>query len=81
MTEELSFEGAIDKLERTVDKLESGNLSLAESLSEFETGVKLVRFCSSKLEDAEEKIEIIKQDAKGIKIKPYKLEREDKDES
>ncbi len=74
--EELSFETAVDQLEETISKLESENLSLQEALEEFESGVKLAKFCANKLDQAEEKIEIIKQEADEIEVEPYSLERE-----
>ncbi|GAB6099010.1 hypothetical protein JCM16358_08890 [Halanaerocella petrolearia] len=68
---DLSFEEAIEKLELVVNKLERGELSLSESLEEFETGVKLTKFCSTKLEQAEERIEIIKEETDGVKVETY----------
>ena len=50
---ELSFEGAMERLEEIVDSLESGSCPLEESLSLFEEGVKLVKLCNKKLEGVE----------------------------
>lgn len=44
------------KLDEIVDELESGNLSLDESLKKFEQGVELSRFCKQKLDESELKI-------------------------
>ncbi|MCX8207392.1 MAG: exodeoxyribonuclease VII small subunit [Methanothrix sp.] len=52
-----SLESALDELEEIVRELESGRLSLDESLELFERGVRLVRICSSKIESAERRIE------------------------
>jgi exodeoxyribonuclease VII small subunit len=78
MTEqnELSFEEALEELEAKVARLEGDELSLAEALEEFETGVKLAKSCAERLDQAEEKIEIIKQEAEGITVEPYNLEQE-----
>jgi len=54
---EQSLESALDELEKIVRELESGRLSLDESLELFERGIRLVRICSSKIENAERRIE------------------------
>jgi exodeoxyribonuclease VII small subunit len=75
--EELSFENALEELEEIVNKLESGELSLGESLAKFERGVKFSRFCSQTLKQAEEKVEMIIEDETGdLEVKPYNLEQE-----
>jgi exodeoxyribonuclease VII small subunit len=53
------FEGAIAELESIVKKLEEGELPLEQSLALYERGVQLSRFCHSRLEDAERRIEIL----------------------
>ena len=60
------FEEALQKLEAIVNKMEGGDLSLEEALNAFEEGVKLAKFCSSKLDEAERRVEklIRKQDGK-----------------
>lgn len=78
---ELSFEKALEELERIVEKLEKGGLSLDQSLSLFEKGVKLARFLRTELEKAEKKVEILLKDEKGeVKEKPFKLEAEEETE-
>jgi exodeoxyribonuclease VII small subunit len=59
------FEDALKRLEEIVSRLERGELALEESLALYEEGVKLSRFCHSKLEEAEAKIELLMKDAKG----------------
>ncbi len=59
MSKEMKFEGALEKLEEIVKKLEEGDLSLDESLKMFEEGVKLSRFCGGKLDAAERRIEVL----------------------
>ena len=51
-----SFEAALSELEEHVRKLDGGDLELEESLSTFESGVKLIRECSELLDDAEQRI-------------------------
>ncbi|MGE5560108.1 MAG: exodeoxyribonuclease VII small subunit [Chloroflexota bacterium] len=54
---EPTFEQALQRLEAIVARLESGELTLDESLALFEEGVRLSRVCSARLADAEQKIE------------------------
>lgn len=54
-----TFEEAILKLEAHVRTLEQGELTLDESLEIFEEGMKLAKFCTQKLNEAEQKIEIL----------------------
>jgi len=59
------FEKAFQQLEKIVQRLESEELPLDESLQLFEEGIRLSRFCNQKLEEVEKKIELILADAKG----------------
>jgi exodeoxyribonuclease VII small subunit len=61
------FEAAIAELETIVKKLEEGDLALEQSLELYERGVQLSRFCHTRLEAAERRIEIL--DERG-EIKP-----------
>lgn len=56
---ELTFEAALARLEEIVRGLERGESTLDEALSLYEEGVKLARFCNSRLDEAEAKIEIM----------------------
>ena len=59
---DLTFEQALRELESTVEKLELGDLSLEQSLALYEQGQKLATFCSSQLESAQLKVEMISAD-------------------
>ena len=59
---ELSFEDALERLNEIVHKLEKGDKKLEDSISLFEEGVKLSRFCKEILQDAAEKVEGFKKD-------------------
>ena len=75
---EQKFEDAFQKLEAIVKKLEEWNLSLEESLKAFEEGVRLSRFCSKKLDEAEKKVEILLKDSNGRLVpKPFSLDAEE----
>jgi exodeoxyribonuclease VII small subunit len=62
---EKKFEEALADLECVVERLESGELSLEESLTAFEQGVSLVKFCNQKLNEVEKKIELLVKDKDG----------------
>lgn len=53
------FEGSLAELEAIVDRLEQGELSLDESLQQFERGVQLTRACQAALKQAEHKVEVL----------------------
>lgn len=56
---ELSFEDAMKRLQEIVSFLENGDAPLDKSLSAFEEGVHLVKFCSAKLEKAEKTVKLL----------------------
>jgi len=60
-----SFENSMKKLETVVSKLEGDEVSLEESLKLFEEGVKLMRFCHMRLNEIEEKVQILVTDENG----------------
>ncbi|MFH1574544.1 MAG: exodeoxyribonuclease VII small subunit [Acidobacteriota bacterium] len=59
------FESALKSLEDIVSQLEGGDLTLDRSLELFEEGVRLSRFCTAKLEEAERKVELLVKVADG----------------
>ena len=63
--EEKKFEVAVGELEEVVERLESGDLSLEESLAVFEKGVKLVEFCNKRLSEVEKRIDLLVKDRDG----------------
>ena len=60
------FEDALQDLEGVVEKLDSGTLSLEESLQAFEEGVALVRFLEEKLTEVEKRVEVLTRDNSGL---------------
>ncbi|MBT77432.1 MAG: exodeoxyribonuclease VII small subunit [Gammaproteobacteria bacterium] len=60
-------------LEKVVEQLESGDLSLDKSLQQFEKGVKLSRDCQAALTDAEQKVQVL-LDSELKDIAPEDLE-------
>ena len=77
---ELKFEDGLKRLEEIVAKLESGNLSLDESLKLFEEGVKLVRFCNERLAEAQQKVKLLTKDQAGNIIGSQPFESEPSEE-
>lgn len=74
--EPVSFEAALKELEGIVKQLETGEAKLEESLILFERGVKLTRFCSQKLDEADKKIELLVKDSQGqYKAIPFEPEK------
>ena len=65
-----NFETNVKKLEMIVDKLESGDIGLEESVKLYEEGMKIKKICDKKLEDIEMQI-------KKIKIEDNKVVKED----
>jgi exodeoxyribonuclease VII small subunit len=63
--EKQKFETAMEELEKVVERLESGELSLEDSLAAFEDGIRLVKFCNQKLSEVEKKIELLMRDKEG----------------
>jgi exodeoxyribonuclease VII small subunit len=55
----MSFEQALAQLTQLVERLESGQLSLEDSVAAFETGVKLSRRCEALLDSAEQRLQIL----------------------
>lgn len=53
------FESSLTELEAIVEQLEQGDLSLDDSLKQFERGVQLTRVCQGALKQAEQKVEIL----------------------
>ncbi|MGH7381994.1 MAG: exodeoxyribonuclease VII small subunit [Candidatus Methylomirabilales bacterium] len=62
---EIQFEEALTRLEAVVNRLESGELPLEESLRLFEEGVHLTKVCTHRLEEAERRITILLKNERG----------------
>ncbi|HDQ04403.1 MAG TPA: exodeoxyribonuclease VII small subunit [Deltaproteobacteria bacterium] len=53
------FEDALEKLENIVRRMEEGDMPLEEAMKSFEEGIKLIRYCSSKLEETQRRVEML----------------------
>ena len=65
MNKKMTFEEAITLLEKIVDKMDGGELSLDESLASFEEAVSLVKHCNTELEKAEQRVRILTEGGDG----------------
>jgi exodeoxyribonuclease VII small subunit len=63
------FETSLHKLEEVVKKLESGELSLDDSLKAFEEGVKHAAFCARKLNEADKRVELLLKQKDGAFVR------------
>jgi len=66
-----TFEEALERLEAIVDRLEEGDLELAEALAAFEEGVNLTRRCAGQLDDAERRIEVLVREGEKWIARPF----------
>lgn len=68
----ISFEAALEKLEKIVSGLEEGDMDLEKSLKNYEEGIKLASMCQKKLEEAKGKIEELIKTNDGFSKKEFK---------
>ncbi|MFA9408601.1 MAG: exodeoxyribonuclease VII small subunit [Candidatus Dadabacteria bacterium] len=60
-----SFEDSMNELKEIVEKLQSGNLPLEESIKLFQEGTKLIAFSHKKLDQIQKKVKILVEDKDG----------------
>lgn len=78
---EKKFEKAMERLEEIVQNLEGGDLPLEDALKAFEEGMKLAKFCSLKLEEAQKKVTLLMEESGGSHTQvPFEPEEEEDDE-
>ena len=70
------FETALAELEALVEKMEQGDLSLDESLKQFERGVQLTRSCQQALKDAEQKVQVLLEKDGQQSLEPFESDPE-----
>jgi exodeoxyribonuclease VII small subunit len=64
----LNFEAALDELERLVEQMEAGDLTLEQSLQAFERGVALTRDCQKALKEAELRVQALTETDAGLAL-------------
>lgn len=70
-----NFEQALEELERIVERMEQGEITLEESLKSFERGILLTRTCQQALQDAEQKVQKLVEKGGTTRLEP--LERDE----
>jgi len=71
------FEDALEKLENIVREMEKGEMPLDSALKSFEEGIRLIRFCSAKLEDTQRRVEQLLEKENSLQIKNFQGEDND----
>ena len=69
MAEKKTFESSVAELEKIVAQLEGGDVTLDESLTLFERGIKLSKSCQKMLDEAEKKVSILMTNDDGEIVK------------
>ena len=68
-----NFEESIERLEKIVNKMESGDSTLEQNLIWFEEGMELIKLCQGHLTEAEKRVQrLIKKNGDGFEIKDVK---------
>ena len=73
----MTFEEAMQKLEELVGNLETGELSLDESLRTFEEGMQLVEFCEKRLDEVDRRIQVLLQEGDHAHLQDWTPEESD----
>ncbi|GGA99891.1 MULTISPECIES: exodeoxyribonuclease VII small subunit [Agarivorans] len=68
--ENMKFEETLNELEDIVQQLEQGELSLEESLKQFERGISLANAGQSKLQQAQQQVDVLRHQASGDTLEP-----------
>ncbi len=79
---ELSFEIALSRLEQIVTKMEESDLPLDEAMEAYEQGILYIRHCRARLEEAQERIEILEKspgESKAIRKREVKVKQAEKE--
>ena len=74
---EIDFEKALAELEQLVETMEKGDLTLEESLKQFERGVTLTRACQKALTEAEQKVRILTRDNESAELAEFEADSTD----
>jgi len=66
------FEKSLERLEKIVEEMEAGKLSLEEMIGRFEEGQTLIKYCTGKLDEVEKKIEVLLKKEDGtVEAEPF----------
>lgn len=75
-TKGVDFERALDELEKLVQRMEEGDLSLEESLKLYERGMELSKACQKALETAEKRIRILSEQDGKPELEPFETDED-----
>jgi exodeoxyribonuclease VII small subunit len=73
-TPALDFETALEELESLVEEMEKGEITLEQSLANFERGIQLARNCQQALKDAEQKVQILTKQGDSETLQEFDAE-------
>ena len=73
---EIDFEKALAELEKLVETMEKGDLTLEESLKQFERGISLTRACQQALAAAEQKVRILTRNSEAGELTEFSTDPE-----
>lgn len=68
------FEDALEKLENIVREMEAGEMPLDSALKSFEEGIRLIRFCSAKLDETQRRVEQLLEKENSLQTKNFQDE-------
>ncbi len=75
-TDNTSFEASLEELKTIVETMEQGNLPLDESLKQFERGIHLARTSQQKLQQAEQRVQILMTEHNQQNLAPFNADGE-----
>ncbi len=70
------FEAALTELEKIIEKMESGEQTLEDSLKSFQRGIELTRTCQQGLKEAEQRVEKLLAENGEVRIEPLDSDAE-----
>lgn len=79
MKEKQAFEEELKKLQKIVEELSAGKLTLGEALKKYEEGVKLAESCSAALQEAERRVSALMKKGEKFSLEKFAEGEEDKD--
>ena len=81
-SKESRFEESLERLEALVQEMESGDLPLEEIIKKYEEGNRLVKLCAAKLNEAEQRIEVLMKEKDGaLGLQPFAVDEDEDDEA
>ncbi|SCZ55100.1 exodeoxyribonuclease VII small subunit [Thiohalomonas denitrificans] len=70
-SDRFDFERSLEELEQLVERMEHGDLTLEDSLKDFERGIELTRACQKALQEAEQKVQQLVEKSDGEPLEPF----------